>query len=128
MVIALDFKHSFIYSNGIYVWQDMPSKDEETCRIWLKISPANPLTNYKLIDDIILELSKRLKVQTLQEALAEAWKPYSFSQKGRSRETTSSVIMAKKEPASVRASAMEGPFGMQKEHYGLKRRNSQIVF
>lgn len=37
---------------------------------------ANPLTNYKLIDDIILELSKRLKIQTQQEALAEAWKPY----------------------------------------------------
>ena len=25
---------------------------------------ANPLTNYKLIDDIILELSKRLKILT----------------------------------------------------------------
>lgn len=42
----------------------------------IRISSANPLTNYKLIDDIILELSKRLKIQTQQESLAETWKPY----------------------------------------------------
>ena len=42
----------------------------------IRINPMNPLTNYKLIDDIILELSKRLKIQTQQESLAEAWKPY----------------------------------------------------
>ena len=41
-----------------------------------RISSANPLTNYKLIDDIILELSNRLRIQNQQEALAEAWKPY----------------------------------------------------
>ena len=45
----------------------------------------------------------------------------SFSQKGRKRETTSSVSMVKKELARVRATAMEGAFGTQKEHYGLKR-------
>lgn len=42
----------------------------------IRISSANPLTNYKLIDDIILELSKRLKIQAQQESLAETWKPY----------------------------------------------------
>jgi len=42
--------------------------------VW--ISSRNPLTNYKLIDSIALELSSRLKVQDLQEVLAEAWKPY----------------------------------------------------
>ena len=42
----------------------------------IRISSANPLTNYKLIDDIILELSNRLRIQNQQEALAEAWKPY----------------------------------------------------
>ena len=42
----------------------------------IRISSADPLTNYKLIDDIILELSKRLKIQAQQESLAEAWKPY----------------------------------------------------
>ncbi len=42
----------------------------------IRINPANPLTNYKLIDDIILELSKRLRIQKLQEVLAECWKPY----------------------------------------------------
>ena len=42
----------------------------------IRICPGNPLTNYKLIDDIALELSSRLKIQNQQEALAEAWKPY----------------------------------------------------
>lgn len=50
----------------------------------------------------------------------------SFSQKGRKRETTSSVSMVKKELARVRATAMEGSFGTQKEHYGLKRINGRI--
>ena len=42
----------------------------------VRISSMNPLTNYKLIDDIVSELSGRLKIQNQQEALAEAWKPY----------------------------------------------------
>ena len=42
----------------------------------IRICPGNPLTNYKLIDDIALDLSSRLKIQNQQEALAEAWKPY----------------------------------------------------
>ena len=42
----------------------------------IRVSSKNPLTNYKLIDDIALDLSRRLKIQNLQEALAEAWKPY----------------------------------------------------
>ena len=50
----------------------------------------------------------------------------SFSQKGRKRETTSTVSMVKKELARVRATAMEGSFGTQKEHYGLKQINGRI--
>ena len=50
----------------------------------------------------------------------------SFPQKGRNRETASSVSMVKKELARVRATAMEGSFGTQKEHYGLKRINGRI--
>lgn len=50
----------------------------------------------------------------------------SFSQKGWNRETTSSVSMVKKELARVRVTAMEGTFGTQKEHYGLKRTNGRI--
>ena len=42
----------------------------------IRICTRNPLANYKLIDDIALELSNRLKIQNQQEALAEAWKPY----------------------------------------------------
>ena len=50
----------------------------------------------------------------------------SFSQKGKKRETTTSVSTIKKELARVRATAMEGSFGTQKEHYGLKRINGRI--
>lgn len=40
------------------------------------INPERPLTNYKLLDDIVLELAGELKIQDLQNKLAEAWKPY----------------------------------------------------
>ena len=44
----------------------------------------------------------------------------SFSQKGRkSKNEIKSVL--KQELARVRATAMEGAFGTQKEHYGLKK-------
>ena len=42
----------------------------------IRISPENQLTNYKLIDSILLELSKALKSQEQQKLLADAWKPY----------------------------------------------------
>lgn len=40
------------------------------------INPERPLTNYKLLDDIVLELAGGLKIQELQNKLSEAWKPY----------------------------------------------------
>ena len=40
------------------------------------IDPVHPLTNYKLLDDIAAELAGKLKIQELQNLLAEAWKPY----------------------------------------------------
>ena len=40
------------------------------------INPLRPLKNYKLIDDIAMELSGKLKIQQQQDILAEAWKPY----------------------------------------------------
>ena len=40
------------------------------------IDPSRPLTNYKLLDDIMLELAGKLKIQQLQDMLAEKWKPY----------------------------------------------------
>lgn len=42
----------------------------------IRISPDNQLTNYKLIDSILLDLSKKLKIQEQQKLLADAWKPY----------------------------------------------------
>ena len=40
------------------------------------IDPTRPLTNYKLLDDIIMELSNKLKIQQQQDILAQLWKPY----------------------------------------------------
>ena len=40
------------------------------------IDPAHQLANYKLLDDIALELAGKLKIQELQNVLAEMWKPY----------------------------------------------------
>ena len=40
------------------------------------IDPTRPLTNYKLLDDIMLELAGKLKIQQLQDILAKQWKPY----------------------------------------------------
>lgn len=50
----------------------------------------------------------------------------SFSWKGIKRESITSVGPVKKELARVRATAMEGVFGTQKKHYGLKRINGRI--
>ena len=40
------------------------------------IDPNRPLTNYKLPDDMMLELAGKLKIRQLQDMLAEKWKPY----------------------------------------------------
>ena len=40
------------------------------------IDPTRPLTNYKLLDDIMMELAGMLKIQQQQDLLAEMWKPY----------------------------------------------------
>ena len=40
------------------------------------IDPTRPLTSYKLLDDIMLELAGKLKIQQLQDILAEQRKPY----------------------------------------------------
>ena len=40
------------------------------------IDPTRPLTNYKLLDDIMMELAGKLKIQQLQGILSDKWKPY----------------------------------------------------
>lgn len=40
------------------------------------IDPTRPLTNYKLLDDIMMELAGKLKIQQLQGILAYKWRPY----------------------------------------------------
>lgn len=40
------------------------------------IDPTRPLTNYKLLDDVMLKLAGKLKIQQQQDILAEMWKPY----------------------------------------------------
>ena len=40
------------------------------------IAPTRPLANYKPMDGIMPELAGKLKIQQLQDILAEKWKPY----------------------------------------------------
>ena len=40
------------------------------------IDPMRPLTNYKLLDDVISELAHSLKIQQQQYILVSMWKPY----------------------------------------------------
>lgn len=42
----------------------------------IRINPLHPLTSYKIIDSIMLDLSRRLKIQEQQTTLAQAWVPY----------------------------------------------------
>ena len=153
----------------------------------IRISPENQLTNYKLIDSILLELSKKLKIQEQQKLLALLGKMLgeirrqmcvhpdeellnegtrlkhcvslaekligvavkkiggdqgysgndnrtfcrdnkietSFTQKGRTGKNEIKNA-TKRELARVRATAMEGSFGTQKEHYGLRKVAARI--
>ena len=111
------------------------------------------MTNYKLIDSILLELSKTLKIQEEQKnhfnsgdsresipnRIVSVSKPYirpivrgkenkietSFTQKGRTGKNEVKNA-TKRELARVRATAMEGSFGTQKEHYGLRKIAARI--
>lgn len=40
------------------------------------IDPTRQLTNYKLLDDIMMKLAGKLRIQQLQGILADKWKPY----------------------------------------------------
>ena len=42
------------------------------------IDPTRPLTNYKLLDDIMMGLAGKLKIQQQQDLLAEMWKSYTI--------------------------------------------------
>lgn len=42
----------------------------------VRIDPSDPLTNYRLIDAVVLEVSDHLRIVEQQEVLAKAWKPY----------------------------------------------------
>lgn len=39
-------------------------------------SPTRPLINYKLLDDIMMELADKLKIQQQHDIRARMWKPY----------------------------------------------------
>ena len=73
------------------------------------IDPTRPLTNYKLLDDIMMELAGKLKIQQLQGILADKWRPY----------------MENLDSMYTDATAMEGSFETQKEHYDLRRVKSR---
>ena len=82
------------------------------------IGPARPLTNYKLLDDIMLELAGTdnrdyCKENGIQTSFVKRGRPFSEEKKEKD--------LVRKELARVRATAMEGSFGTQKEHYDLRR-------
>ena len=74
--VALMFLKSYTGLSAPQLMEQLNANIHYQIFCGIRINSTNPLTNYKLIDDIALELSKRLKVQNQQEALAEAWKPY----------------------------------------------------
>ena len=74
--IALMFLKSYTGLSAPKLMNELNANIHYQIFCGIRISSRNPLTNYKLIDDIALELSSRLKIQNQQEALAEAWKPF----------------------------------------------------
>ena len=74
--VALMFLKSFTGLSAPKLMEQLNANIHYQIFCGIRISPMNPLTNYKLIDDIALELSRCLKIQNLQEVLADAWKPY----------------------------------------------------
>ena len=43
---------------------------------WLSIHPQSPLTNYKIVSDIRVEIAGLLNIDAAQQVLADHWKPY----------------------------------------------------
>ena len=104
------------------------------------IDPSRPLTNYKLLDDFALELAGKLKIQEVQNVLAEMWlfgvdmkmigggASYagnanrelctsngihtSFVQKGKRAKEEREKSFARENLAKVRATTMEESFGI----------------
>ena len=162
--VALMFLKSYTGLSAPKLMEQLNENTHYQIFCGIRISSANPLTNYKLIDDIILELSNRLRIQNQQEALAEAWKPYmknldtlytdATCYESAMRYPTDAKLLCecieKVYPMMCQANCelgihrmrtkyldaspctshsngrMEGSFGMQKEHYGLKRINGRI--
>ena len=42
----------------------------------VRIHPLNPLTNFKIVSEIRCEIGKQLDIDSLQQILSSAWKPY----------------------------------------------------
>ena len=42
----------------------------------VRINPLNPLTNYKIVSDIRCQIGRKLDIDSVQQILACAWKPY----------------------------------------------------
>jgi len=74
--VALMFLKSYAGLSAPKLMEQLNANIHYQISCGIRISTKNPLANYKLIDDIVLELSNRLKIQNQQEAIAEAWKPY----------------------------------------------------
>ena len=74
--VALAFLKMYTGLSAPKLMEDLNGNIHYQIFCGIRISPENQLTNYKLIDGILLELSRKLKVQEQQKVLADAWKPY----------------------------------------------------
>ena len=74
--VALAFLKTYTQTSAPKLMEQLNGNVHYQIFCGVRINPERPLTNYKLIDDILGELAGKMKIQQLQDLLAEAWKPY----------------------------------------------------
>ena len=74
--VALMFLKTYTQTSSPKLMEQLNGNVHYQIFCGIRINPEDPLTNYKLIDDIACELAGRMKIQQLQNLLAKAWKPY----------------------------------------------------
>ena len=74
--VALAFLKTYTQTSAPKLMEQLNGNVHYQIFCGIRINPERPLENYKLIDDILGELAGKMKIQQLQDLLAEAWKPY----------------------------------------------------
>lgn len=74
--VALAFLKTYTQTSAPKLMEQLNGNVHYQIFCGIRVNPERPLENYKLIDDILGELAEKMKIQQLQNLLAEAWKPY----------------------------------------------------